>query len=143
MWRYATNAFIERVIKQAASLILLSDEVSNSNFGMTASTNSADAIYAADGLISHSAPLWYSDAGAYMDQWLQVNLCVDFLLYYTPYPAKILSPFLSTAPLQCVPKILFTQATIDCLTNNKTKDALHNEAVILNTILVVTQLAIA
>ena len=47
-------------------------------------------------------------------------------------PAKILSPFLPTAPLQYVPKMLFTQATIDCLTTNKTKNALHNEAVILN-----------
>ena len=47
-------------------------------------------------------------------------------------PAKILSPFLSTAPLQYVPKLLFTQAAIDCLINNKTKNALHDEAVILN-----------
>ena len=46
--------------------------------------------------------------------------------------AKILSPFLSTAPLQYIPKMLFTQATIDGLTTNKTKKALHNEAVILN-----------
>ena len=30
--------------------------------------------------------------------------------------------------------MLFTQNTIDCLTNNKTKNALHNEAVILNNI---------
>ena len=37
-----------------------------------------------------------------------------------PTPAKILSPFLTTAPLQYVPKILFTQATTD-----KTKNALH------------------
>ena len=29
--------------------------------------------------------------------------------------AKLLSPSLCIAPLQCVPKILFTQATIDCL----------------------------
>ena len=47
-------------------------------------------------------------------------------------PAKILSPFLSTAPLQYVPKMWFTQATINCLTTNKTKNALHNEAVTLN-----------
>ena len=48
-------------------------------------------------------------------------------------PARIiLLPFLPRAPLQYVPKILFTQATIDCLINNKTKNALHNEAVILN-----------
>ena len=47
-------------------------------------------------------------------------------------PAKILSPFSSTAPLQYVPKILFSQASKDCLTNNKTKNALHNKAVILN-----------
>ena len=46
-------------------------------------------------------------------------------------PAKILSPFLPTAPLQYVLKIQFTQATIDCLTKDKTKNALHNEAVIL------------
>ena len=37
-------------------------------------------------------------------------------------PAKILSPFLPTAPLHYVPKIQFTQATIDCLFNNKTKN---------------------
>ena len=47
-------------------------------------------------------------------------------------PANILSPFSRTAPLQYVPKILFTQATIDCLTTNKTKNALHDETVILN-----------
>ena len=47
-------------------------------------------------------------------------------------PAKILSPFLPTALLQYVPKIRFTQATIDCLTTNKTMNALHNETVILN-----------
>ena len=49
-------------------------------------------------------------------------------------PAKILSPFLSTGPLQYVPKILFTPATIDCLTTNKTKNALHKETLILNNI---------
>ena len=59
-------------------------------------------------------------------------------------PAKILSPFLSTVPLQYVPKMLFTQATIDCLTINKTKNALHCETVILDyTVLLVTRLAIA
>ena len=42
------------------------------------------------------------------------------------------SPFLSTAPLQYVPKIIFTQATIDSLINNKTKTALHSETVIFN-----------
>ena len=47
-------------------------------------------------------------------------------------PAKILTPFLPIAPLQYVPKILFTHATIDCLTTNKTKNALHKETVILN-----------
>ena len=47
-------------------------------------------------------------------------------------PAKILSPFLSTTPLQYVLKILFTQATVDGLINNKTKNALHDETVILN-----------
>ena len=47
-------------------------------------------------------------------------------------PVKMLSPFLSTAPLQYVPKIQFTQATIDCLINNKTENALHNDTVILN-----------
>ena len=52
-------------------------------------------------------------------------------MYKPRVPAKIVSPFLPTAPLQYVPKILFTQATIDCLANNKTKNALHNEAVIL------------
>ena len=58
-------------------------------------------------------------------------------------PAKILSPFLCTAPCQYVPKILFTQATIDCLTDNKSKNTLHKETVILNCVLVVTQLTIA
>ena len=46
--------------------------------------------------------------------------------------AKFFMPLLSTAPLQYVPKIQFTQATMDCLINIKTKNALHNEAVILN-----------
>ena len=49
-------------------------------------------------------------------------------------PAKILSPFLCTAPLQYVPKLLFTQATTDCLIADKTKNAFHNEPVILNNI---------
>ena len=47
-------------------------------------------------------------------------------------PAKILSFILSTAPLQYVPKIQFTPATIDRLTNDKTKNTFHNETVILN-----------
>ena len=46
------------------------------------------------------------------------------------YPAKILSPFLCTASLEYVSKILFTLATIGCLTN-KTKIVLHRETVIL------------
>ena len=58
-------------------------------------------------------------------------------------PAKFLAPFLPTAPLQYVPKMLFIQATIDCLSTNKTKNALHNETVILNYTLVLTQLVIA
>ena len=33
----------------------------------------------------------------------------------------------ATAFLQYVPKILFTPATIDSLTNDKTKNALHNK----------------
>ena len=49
-----------------------------------------------------------------------------------PTPRQILSLFLSTVPLQYVPKIQFTQATIDCLTTNKTKNVLLNETVILN-----------
>ena len=53
-------------------------------------------------------------------------------------PAKILSPFLCTARLQYVPKMLFTQATIDCLSTNKVKNALHNETIILTYALVVT-----
>ena len=56
----------------------------------------------------------------------------DFGHFYEIITGKIVSPFLSTAPLQYVPKILFTQATIDCLIYNKTKNALHNETVILN-----------
>ena len=47
-------------------------------------------------------------------------------------PAKMLSLFSCTAPLQYVPKIRFTQATIDCLSNNETKNALLKETVILN-----------
>ena len=50
------------------------------------------------------------------------------------HPAKMLSPFLSTAPLQYVPKIRFTQATIDCLTTNETKNVFHKKTVILNCI---------
>ena len=38
-------------------------------------------------------------------------------------PGKISSQFLCTEPLQHVPKTLFTQATIDCLTYDKTKIA--------------------
>ena len=47
-------------------------------------------------------------------------------------PTKILSPFLCIEPLQYVPKIRFTQTTIDCLTTNKTKNVLLDETVILN-----------
>ena len=47
-------------------------------------------------------------------------------------PAKIVSPFLPTAPLQYAPRIRFTRATIDWLTTNKTKNVLHKEMVILN-----------
>ena len=49
-------------------------------------------------------------------------------------PANIVSPFLPAAPLQYVPRIRFTQATIDCLATDKTTNALHNETVILNCI---------
>ena len=45
-------------------------------------------------------------------------------------PAKIVSPFLCTAPSQYIPKILLTQATINCLTNNKTKNPLHVKTII-------------
>ena len=55
-----------------------------------------------------------------------------FLLF--ELPAKNISPFLCTAPLQYVPKIRFTQDTIDCLTTNRTKNARRNEMVILNDI---------
>ena len=44
----------------------------------------------------------------------------------------MLTPFLCPAPLQYIPKMLFTQATIDCLINTKAKNALRNETVILN-----------
>ena len=57
-------------------------------------------------------------------------------------PAQKIVALLSTIPLQYVPKTLFTQATIDCLTVNKTKNALHNKAVILNYELVVTKLVV-
>ena len=56
----------------------------------------------------------------------------NFLQNSVNYPAKFYRLFLSTAPLQYVPKMLLTQATIDCLTNNETRNALHNETVILN-----------
>ena len=56
----------------------------------------------------------------------------DFGHFYEIITGKIVSPFLSTAPLQYVPKILFTQATIERLTTNKTKNALNKETVILN-----------
>ena len=49
-------------------------------------------------------------------------------------PARFFLPFLPTAPLQYVPKIQLTQATIDYLTNNETKNVLHNDSVILNSI---------
>ena len=60
-----------------------------------------------------------------MNDWLAFN---DLSIL----PGKILSPFLSTAPLQYVPKIQFTQTTIDCLTTNKTKNGFHGETVILS-----------
>ena len=59
--------------------------------------------------------------------WLQ--LTVSHPTKLSPQPAKILSPFLSTAPLQYVPKTQFTPAPIDCLTTNETKNALHNGTV--------------
>ena len=53
--------------------------------------------------------------------------------FNTQVPARILLPFFPTAPLvQYVPKIRFTQTTIDGLTTNKTKNAPHNETVILS-----------
>ena len=53
-------------------------------------------------------------------------VCPSFKYFLPPIsrsllPAEILSPFLSTEPLQYVTKILFTQATTDCLTTNKIK----------------------
>ena len=53
-------------------------------------------------------------------------------LKFVQFPAKILLPISCTAPLQYVPRILFTLAATDRLTNNKTKNALRNETVILN-----------
>ena len=47
-------------------------------------------------------------------------------------PPKLFLPISCTAPLQYVPVILFTPAPIDCLTNNKTKNTLHKETVILS-----------
>ena len=55
-----------------------------------------------------------------------VSLCFIFTAHQN------FIPFLCTAPLQYVPKIVFTQAAIDCLTTNKTKNALHSEMIILN-----------
>ena len=49
-----------------------------------------------------------------------------------PGHAKILLPLLCTAPLQYIPKKIFTQASIDCLTATKIKNILLNERVILN-----------
>ena len=48
---------------------------------------------------------------------------------YTP---EFYSPFCPQHLYSTFPKILFTQAAIDCLINNKTKNALHSEAIILN-----------
>ena len=45
--------------------------------------------------------------------------------------AKILSSILYTAPIQYVPKILFTQATIDCPANNNSKNILDNKSTVL------------
>ena len=67
-----------------------------------------------------------------MGSCVSFKIKVQILAFFTDVPPKILSPFLSTAPLQYVPKIRFTQATTDSLINNKTKNGLHNEAVILN-----------
>ena len=53
------------------------------------------------------------------------------MVNYLTLPAKILSPFLLTAPLHYAPKIQFTPDTSDCLTTNKTKNVLLNETVIL------------
>ena len=47
-------------------------------------------------------------------------------------PSKIVSPFLCTAPLRYVPKILLTQDTFDCLPTDKTKNAHGDKTVILN-----------
>ena len=71
-------------------------------------------------LLFQSDPLWF------------FALFIRPMAVVVSTPAKILSHFLCTAPLQYVPKIQFTQVTIDCLPNNKTKNALHNETVILN-----------
>ena len=54
------------------------------------------------------------------------------LHFQLTYPAKMLSPFLATAPLQYVPEIQSTQAIIDCLKTNKTKNGFNSEAIILN-----------
>ena len=72
-----------------------------------------------------------------------VHLLLLCCFEHNKTPAKIVLPFLCTAPLQCAPKILFTQTTIDCLIIGKTKNALHKERVILNNVLAVTQLSIA
>ena len=47
-------------------------------------------------------------------------------------PGKILLPFLPPAPLQYISKMQFTQATVDCLTKNKTKNGLYKETAISN-----------
>ena len=48
------------------------------------------------------------------------------------FPPKFYYPFCVQHLYSTFPKYYFTPATIDCLTANKTKNALHNEAVILN-----------
>ena len=47
-------------------------------------------------------------------------------------PEKFYRPFLYTALLQYVPKILFTQVTFDCLPTKKTENVHDDKTVILN-----------
>ena len=58
-------------------------------------------------------------------------------------PSKMLLPFLCTALWQDHPIVLESLATIDCLANNKTKNAHYDETVVLNGNMVMIQLGIA
>ena len=62
----------------------------------------------------------------------EIRILAKILLQVIIHPSKLYRLFRSQQLYDSFPKILFTQTTINGLTNNKTKNALHNETVILN-----------